>query len=341
MRETEKPKRLQCRHIFNDGNRCGAVCLRNEDFCYYHHSTRGRASRAQAQTNDTFELPLPEDRSAIQTSIGLVLQRLAAKQLDPRHAGLLLYGLQIASLNLPKEVHDPDRIPTAPVDEIILHPELGPIAPESELPPTYRTSREKYCDWKERELMEREAELDEREAQLRQREPAKPAQPATNRPITIPPSCFAPPDFKPTILPEIKAVAETRSRKSGAPFMPQSHRGMGGVCGCPISGSPIARCGQSRGSAIRTSQRSGAPSHTKRRVGGKERRREGEKDSSTYRSTSSSTSESSVFSSRYFTITGAATLSPHSAPLPFVTARDPGTTTAPSGITNGDSAVAL
>jgi hypothetical protein len=214
MPETEKPRRLQCRHIFNDGNRCGAVCLRDEDFCYYHHSTRGRASRAQAQVqaqiNDTFELPLPEDRSAIQTSIGLILQRLAAKQLDPRHAGLLLYGLQIASLNLPKEAHDPDRIPAAPVDEIILHPELGPIAPEAELPPAYRTSREQLCDWKERELMEREAELDKREAQLRQREPAKPAQPATNRPITIPPSCFAPPDFKPTIIP---------SRGSGAPYL--------------------------------------------------------------------------------------------------------------------------
>lgn len=231
----EKPRRLQCRHIFNDGSRCGAVCLRNEDFCYYHHSTRGRAHRAQAQTpnpaNDTFELPLPEDRSAIQTSIGLVLQRLAAKQLDPRHAGLLLYGLQIASLNLPKEHHDPDRIPAAPVDEIILDPELGPIAPESELPPAYRTSREKYCDWKERELMEREAELDKREAQLRHLEPAKPAQPATNRPFTIPPSCFAPPDFKPTILPEIKAVVAPIKPTQEASSRPEARRAV-------VEGSP-------------------------------------------------------------------------------------------------------
>jgi hypothetical protein len=125
--ETEKPKRLQCRHIFNDGHRCGAVCLRNEEFCYYHHTTR-RPAAVSRSNNSTFELPLPEDRSAIQTSIGVVLQRIASKELDPRRAGLLLYGLQIASLNLPKEKHDPDRISPSPVDEIVIHPELGPLA---------------------------------------------------------------------------------------------------------------------------------------------------------------------------------------------------------------------
>ena len=51
----------------------------------------------------SFDLPLPEDRSAIQASIGIILQRIATNDLDPRRAGLLLYGLQIASLNLPKQ----------------------------------------------------------------------------------------------------------------------------------------------------------------------------------------------------------------------------------------------
>jgi hypothetical protein len=60
-----------------------------------------------------------------------------------------------------------------------------------------------------------------------------------------------------------------------------------------------------------------------------------------HRKISSNTKESSVFSSRYLTITGAAKLNPHSAPFPFEIARDPGTTTAPSGITSGISAVAL
>src|SRR5690606_9085819 len=39
----------------------------------------------------------------------------------------------------------------------------------------------------------------------------------------------------------------------------------------------------------------------------------------------------SVRSSRYFTMTGVASESPHSRPVPTVTCRAPGTTTAPSG----------
>ncbi len=173
---TEKPKRLQCRHIFNDGRRCGAVCLRNQEFCYYHNTTRRPA--AAGDRNSTFELPLPEDRSAIQTSIGLVLQRIASNDLDPRRAGLLLYGLQIASLNLPREQHDPDRIPQPPVEEVVLHPELGPIAPESELPPPYRSSREQLCDWRERDLIKRESELAKKEERLRHAAPPAPLAPA-------------------------------------------------------------------------------------------------------------------------------------------------------------------
>ena len=34
------PTRLQCRHIFTDGHRCGSPCLRREPFCFYHHTAR-------------------------------------------------------------------------------------------------------------------------------------------------------------------------------------------------------------------------------------------------------------------------------------------------------------
>ena len=46
---------------------------------------------------------MPEDRAAIQLSIGEILRRIARNQIDPRRAGLLLYGLQIASTNLPRQ----------------------------------------------------------------------------------------------------------------------------------------------------------------------------------------------------------------------------------------------
>src|SRR5271163_2719373 len=97
-------KHYQCRHIFTDGHRCASPCLRQEDLCYYHHTTRRPVAnpRQRRSRRSTFDLPLPEDRSAIQQSIGEVLRRIASNDIDPRRAGLLLYGLQIASLNLPK-----------------------------------------------------------------------------------------------------------------------------------------------------------------------------------------------------------------------------------------------
>ncbi len=100
----ETPKQYQCRHIFTDGHRCASPCLRQQEFCYYHHTTRKPIAnpRQRRSRRSTFDLPLPEDRSAIQASIGEVLQRIASNDIDPRRAGLLLYGLQIASLNLPK-----------------------------------------------------------------------------------------------------------------------------------------------------------------------------------------------------------------------------------------------
>ncbi len=132
--QTETPKRYQCRHIFTDGQRCGSPCLRGECLCYYHHTTRKPAHnpRARRSRRSTFEIPLPEDRSAIQHTIGQVLQRIAANDIDPRRAGLLLYGLQIASLNLPKPQKDTKSEPE-PVEEITADPELGLLAPPAEV----------------------------------------------------------------------------------------------------------------------------------------------------------------------------------------------------------------
>jgi len=82
---TETPKRFQCRHIFTDGHRCGSACLHHEEFCYYHHTTRRPVANPKQRRSrrSTFALPLPEDRSAIQASIGEVLRRIAANEIDP------------------------------------------------------------------------------------------------------------------------------------------------------------------------------------------------------------------------------------------------------------------
>src|SRR5258705_1914840 len=131
---TESTKQYQCRHIFTDGHRCASPCLRQEEFCYYHHTSRRPVAdpRQRRSRRSTFHLALPEDRSAIQASIGEVLQRIAANEIDPRRAGLLLYGLQIASLNLPKPQREATPAPET-VEEITTDPELGTLAPRAEV----------------------------------------------------------------------------------------------------------------------------------------------------------------------------------------------------------------
>jgi hypothetical protein len=202
--EATPAPRLQCRHIHTDGRRCASPTLRGpagpENFCYYHHTTRVpiRNTRAHNANLDSrqarlasFDLPLPEDRAAIQHAIGQILIRIAANQLDPRRAGLLLYGLQIASLNLPKiapptaaEANFPD--PTLYVDEVVEDPTHGALAPVCEI--AQNPHKEKGLEQILREQWERDRiqrEQDEAEEAARFR------------------------DDRPTILPNLQAAAST------------------------------------------------------------------------------------------------------------------------------------
>ena len=156
-------RRFQCRHIHVTGLRCGSPCLRGENFCYYHHSTR-RPPQPLAQgpspqeppTQDpltaVFTLSSLEDHTSIQLALTEVLTRLAANSLDPARARLLLRGLHIASDNLHRqsrtvpvphssrsdewETRKPSAIPirlNPTVEDFILDPHLGPIAPIAEV----------------------------------------------------------------------------------------------------------------------------------------------------------------------------------------------------------------
>ena len=150
--QTDEPIQFQCRHIFTDGRRCASPTLRSpgghEPFCYYHHTTRGAAamtkglphsreasSRAGEGRRSNFTLPLPEDRSSIQHALGQVLQMIASNEIDSRRAGLLLYGLQIASLNLKNErrTTNEEFAPEETVTEITHDPHHGLLAPPAEL----------------------------------------------------------------------------------------------------------------------------------------------------------------------------------------------------------------
>ena len=138
--DSTEPIQYQCRHIKPDGHRCGSPSLRGEHFCYYHHTGRRAGPRqpqvntAMARKSSTFQLPSPADlaeHSGVSLALGLVLHKIAHNEIDPRRAGLLLYGLQIASINLKR-----NRAPQPEalwVEEVAFDDDLGPIAPEAEL----------------------------------------------------------------------------------------------------------------------------------------------------------------------------------------------------------------
>jgi hypothetical protein len=139
-----EPRVFQCRHIFTDGHRCGSPALRNEHFCYYHHNARRPGPRQpQVKTltdrkSSTFDLPSPADlaeRAGVQLALGQILHKIAHNEIDPRRARLLLYGLQIASRNLPREAPQKPQHSESEdelVEEITVDPELGALAPKAD-----------------------------------------------------------------------------------------------------------------------------------------------------------------------------------------------------------------
>jgi hypothetical protein len=67
-------------------------------------STERHPERSEGSALHSAPLDLPplEDTASIQLALIDVLQALAANQLEPKRAGLLLYGLEVASANVQK-----------------------------------------------------------------------------------------------------------------------------------------------------------------------------------------------------------------------------------------------
>jgi hypothetical protein len=159
-------RRFKCRHIHAAGHRCGSPCLRGEHFCYFHHlSHRPLKIRdgVTPQPADTvFTLPHIEDHSGIHLALADVLARIADRTVDPKRAGLLLYGLNTASLNLRRmnAITDAANIAAGPnphpsevnavIQDLELDPDLGPLAPVTEhiSPEVAATSlRQRFMDF--------------------------------------------------------------------------------------------------------------------------------------------------------------------------------------------------
>jgi hypothetical protein len=80
---------------------------------------------AATSANTPLDLPPIEDTASIQLALIDVLQALAANQIDPKRAGLLLYGLQVASANA-RKMH----LPSSSVRSVTYTSDGTPLAPQ-------------------------------------------------------------------------------------------------------------------------------------------------------------------------------------------------------------------
>ena len=81
----------ECRHIKEDGRRCRTGALKGKPYCYFHMNLKRTVHRPN------IEIPPLEDSTSVLLGIGQVMRLLRLDTMDMKRAGLMLYGLQIAS----------------------------------------------------------------------------------------------------------------------------------------------------------------------------------------------------------------------------------------------------
>ena len=99
----------RCQHVRYNGQRCAAPARSGSDWCVFHgYDYEGRIPVST----------VPEDAATIQLELGRVIRQLQNEQIHTRSAALILYALQIASMNL-KRLHTelPFEAPVSVLDE--------------------------------------------------------------------------------------------------------------------------------------------------------------------------------------------------------------------------------
>ena len=120
----------ECRHIMPNGAKCHAAALRGKPYCYFHTRLHHFTSQPPIPPDGTLRLPVLEDQTAIQLAVSQVLDALCSSRLDPRRAGLFLYGIQIASQNVERKF---DIIPRTTVESITQTDAGEDLAPEERI----------------------------------------------------------------------------------------------------------------------------------------------------------------------------------------------------------------
>ena len=120
----------RCQHIKINGTQCGSPALRRRRFCFFHQQWRQERialGAKRVRSARSFDLPVLEDANSIQITLMQIMRLILRGQLDPKSAGLLLYALQTASVNLRHTEFEP-RLQT----DIVLDPRDAPDTPLGE-----------------------------------------------------------------------------------------------------------------------------------------------------------------------------------------------------------------
>ena len=102
----------RCQHIKMNGTQCGSPALHSRRQCFFHERIRRERAKIanDMSTQRRFDLPLLEDANSVQVALMKTIQMLGSGRLDHRTAGLMLYALQTASVNLRQANFEADDV---------------------------------------------------------------------------------------------------------------------------------------------------------------------------------------------------------------------------------------
>jgi hypothetical protein len=113
----------RCQHIKMNGTQCGSPALSSRRRCFFHERIRReRAKNARDTTAPRrFDIPLLEDANSVQVTLMKVMQMLGSGRMDHRTAGLMLYALQTASVNLRHADFEASEVTNVVIDRDDVH----------------------------------------------------------------------------------------------------------------------------------------------------------------------------------------------------------------------------
>jgi hypothetical protein len=113
----------RCQHVKMNGTQCGCPALRRRRLCFFHVRCQDQRKRIASDQfkQARFVMPILEDANAVQMALMQIMQLLASGQMDHKTAGLMLYALQTASVNLRNTRFEPADVTKVVIDRDDVH----------------------------------------------------------------------------------------------------------------------------------------------------------------------------------------------------------------------------